>query len=712
MLTAQPQEFEVAGYDCGDCHGPAGWRILKLTGFSHQLTAFPLEGSHQALPCVACHTGTTIREKHEFQIGSTECVTCHLDVHKTTLGNDCTQCHGMITWQVTTRTFDHETTQFSLLGAHREIPCQECHREQPMTQFSVVPTDCYGCHRKNYDEVEFPSHLSAGLDTDCEECHTIRRASWRPSTFSHDRNTNYVLTGKHREAQCAGCHAGVFAGTPQDCWSCHATDYELTGTAAYPNSPAHTQDPQYSESCELCHTTETWQEAAIDHALTAFPLTGAHENTDCSRCHGLGTYDLPVDCDGCHVPQGIAQTDYTISSYDHSTHNIANDCELCHSTQNWSDTYFNHLLFPPPPCSYCHLPEHEQAADPPHTNGNINTECQLCHQFNDWTIAPFPHTTEQTGYALTGLHLTVTCTDCHLNQRYNGTPNTCQNTACHLPDFQSTSNPDHQVYGYPPEYCEECHTEYGWSPHHYAHNLTIACDQCHLPDYQNAADPSHTDFPTTCDLCHTSTSDWQEAVFDHTLTSNPCESCHLTDYQNANDPPHTGFPTDCEVCHNSTSDWEDATFDHSITTETCETCHLTDYQNTTDPNHSADGYPTDCAFCHTSTTDWSVVNFDHSFPIYSGEHRDKWTTCTAECHIDPDDYSVFSCGLNGVCHEHDQSKMDSEHSDVTDYVYESSACYDCHPTGGGDEGGGDGDGDGDRHGWRDLLKKKPVWRKY
>ena len=28
-----------------------------------------------------------------------------------------------------------------------------------------------------------------------------------------------------------------------------------------------------------------------------------------------------------------------------------------------------------------------------------------------------------------------------------------------------------------------------------------------------------------------------------------------------------------------------------------------------------------------------------------------------------------------------QGKMDDEHEDVSGYVYDSNACYDCHPTG-------------------------------
>jgi hypothetical protein len=92
--------------------------------------------------------------------------------------------------------------------------------------------------------------------------------------------------------------------------------------------------------------------------------------------------------------------------------------------------------------------------------------------------------------------------------------------------------------------------------------------------------------------------------------------------------------------------------------------------------------------CHTSTQDWTDTDYSHDvqfFPIYSGEHQGEWTTCSAECHIEPEDFSSFSCGLNGVCHKHDQDEMDDEHEDESGYVYESSACFDCHPTGESDD---------------------------
>ena len=116
---------------------------------------------------------------------------------------------------------------------------------------------------------------------------------------------------------------------------------------------------------------------------------------------------------------------------------------------------------------------------------------------------------------------------------------------------------------------------------------------------------------------------------------------------------------------------------------TCVACHQNDYNQANDPNHVSAGFPTTCESCHT-TSSWDGATFDHDgsyFPIYSGKHRNKWASCST-CHVVPSNYAVFECT---VCHEHRRSEMDSEHDDVGGYVYQSQACYNCHPTGEADD---------------------------
>ena len=92
-------------------------------------------------------------------------------------------------------------------------------------------------------------------------------------------------------------------------------------------------------------------------------------------------------------------------------------------------------------------------------------------------------------------------------------------------------------------------------------------------------------------------------------------------------------------------------------------------------------YPTTCLSCHLVTT-WTGAQFNHDgdyFPIYSGKHQGKWQSCQT-CHASPSDYTIFTC-FN--CHKHNKTDTDKDHSEVQGYVYESSQCLSCHPTGNG-----------------------------
>jgi hypothetical protein len=250
-----------------------------------------------------------------------------------------------------------------------------------------------------------------------------------------------------------------------------------------------------------------------------------------------------------------------------------------------------------------------------------------------------------------------------------------------------------------------------------------------LADFQRTTNPNHVaaGFPQDCSICH-STASWAGATFNHSTTQFPltgahlqlncanchasgryagldtaCASCHLTNYNNTRNPAHqaAGFPQQCAICHSTTA-WTPASFDHSRTpfpltgahtttacanchiggryagTPTdCYSCHRSDYTGVTNPNHVAAGFPTNCAQCHTTTT-WMGATFTHNaFPIYSGSHRGRWTTCN-DCHVNPSNFATFSCL---TCHAHEKTTMDEKHRDVRNYVYNSANCYSCHPTG-------------------------------
>ncbi len=66
------------------------------------------------------------------------------------------------------------------------------------------------------------------------------------------------------------------------------------------------------------------------------------------------------------------------------------------------------------------------------------------------TTTTFDH--NRTGFPLQGAHTNVACLECHSNG-YAGTPTNCD--ACHLTDYNSTTDPNHVTAGFPTD-CATC----------------------------------------------------------------------------------------------------------------------------------------------------------------------------------------------------------------------------------------------------------------
>jgi hypothetical protein len=160
-----------------------------------------------------------------------------------------------------------------------------------------------------------------------------------------------------------------------------------------------------------------------------------------------------------------------------------------------------------------------------------------------------------------------------------------------------------------------------------------------------------------------------------------CTDCHEPDR-----PENHNEGIDCGICHTPFG-WGDIVVDHdffpltSAHELTCERCHVNGTYEGLDPacaschedDRPANHYPgQDCGTCHEPTR-WEDATYDHTFPV-PHEGADQ---CD-ECHLAAPDYSNPSCIH---CHEHRQSEMNDKHDEVGGYVWESSACIDCHPTG-------------------------------
>ena len=602
------------GEDCARCHTESGWLDFQQMRLQHESTGFPLRGRHARLNCRTCHT------TQQWRSLSTDCIGCHREEYLQTVAPeheaatfavDCESCHSQKAEDWHSQIRWAHTEAFPLEGAHRVEDCTSCHGGGSSFLLATAQ-QCGICHEEDAAAVSDPVHGDPplGLYTDCVVCHS--GDTWGIAGFDHSL-TGYDLRGAHTDLDCSLCHVDSYTGTSPECWSCHEDDYNETA------DPDHVANA-FSTICSECHGVGHWSPAEFDHALTEFPLTGAHTDLECALCHVDG---------------------YTGTS---------------------------------PECWSCHEDDYNEATDPDHVANAFSTICSECHGVGHWSPAEFDHAL--TEFPLTGAHTDLECALCHVDS-YTGTSPECW--SCHEDDYNEAADPDHVANAFS-TICSECHGVGHWSPAEFDHALTEfpltgahtdlecalchvdgytgtlpECWSCHEDDYNEAADPDHVAnaFSTICSECH-GVGHWSPAEFDHALTEFPLTGAH-TDLE-------------CALCH------VDGQF--AGTPSDCFFCHAEDYEEAEDPDHAGAGFPTSCAQCH-ATTDWEDASFNHDsayFRIYSGEHRNEWDSCS-DCHTDSNDYSVFSCI---DCHEHRQSVMDNRHHNVPGYVYESSACYDCH----------------------------------
>jgi hypothetical protein len=481
-------------------------------------------------------------------------------------------------------------------------------------------------------------------------------------------------------AQAGTQYSGVtsHAGIGKDCGQCHVpfwTNQTMSDRClgCHTDIQAQIEDPTSlhgilfqgdAQACQNCHTEHHGPEAS----LTVMDMVGfPHEHTGFSLTgHQARTEGVPFACTDCHT-QGF-------SAFNSQT------CIDCHRT-----------------------------LDPAFTDAHLLDFGELCLNCHDGVdrYGDFDHS--QQSFTLTGKHLEVSCSGCHLGTRtisdLQGTPTECE--ACHLTDDAHAGKFGAQ--------CGVCHNPEGWIPAEFDHSLAnfqlegkhveVPCESCHITGFQGTptqceschlSDDAHNGkFGTQCGTCHTAVG-WIPAEFDHNLADFklegkhvgvPCESCHTQGFQGTpkdcyschqQDDEHDGsFGTDCAACHNP-FDWEDVTFDHNLaafqltgahvnvrctdchangvfkgTPQACSACHADP------PFHAGLFAGMECSQCH-NTSNWSEASFNLSHPS--------------------------ACGEDG-CINHEGASCRDCHTDSL----VSATCLKCHDSNNpGDGGGGDG----------------------
>ncbi|MEO1257383.1 MAG: hypothetical protein AAFZ15_01255 [Bacteroidota bacterium] len=690
----------TVGDDCARCHNAENWLVDNITEL-HQENGFPLLGVHNTVSCFDCHTSETALR---FDRIGNDCINCHLDEFQATTNPDheaagfstnCIECHDIDNPDWQTEVVDHSF--FPLTKGHEVNECAQCH---VAGDFANTPSDCFACHQTDFEEAESPNHQAANFETDCASCHTTD-PGWMPADYlAHDTEHFPIYSGAHE-------------GTWSDCVDCHnnSNDYAIFSCTVCHTNPetdeAHNGISGYSyenSACLACHPTGDI-DGSFDHDDTNFPLTGAHLNVECLACHSNGYAGTPTDCAACH------QTDFDATiNPNHGELALSTDCASCHTTEpDWTPASFaNHDDYyvlngahaaiandcavchngdynnTPTDCFGCHQADFDNTTDPDHTLAQFSTDCATCHTEDSWEPSTYDHD-GQFFPIYSGSHNGEwgECIDCHTNPS-NYAEFTC--ITCHQNPETDDAHVTVAGYSYDSPACLACHPT-GEADDVFDHDLTafpltgehintecVACHiggvfagtptdcaACHQMGFDQTVNPDHNSLglSTDCASCHTTEPDWTPASF-----------ANHDDYYVLNGA-HAAIANDCAACHNG---------DYNNTPTDCFGCHLEDYHQTTDPSHVDLQFSTNCIECHSEDV-WSPATFDHDaqyFPIYSGSHNGEWSDCI-DCHTNPSNYAEFTCI---TCHVNPET--DDAHAGVGGYIYESTACLACHPTGDAD----------------------------
>ena len=511
--------------DCVRCHSEHGGvdadlRRIDIQAFDHAAeTGYALTDRHAPLArkCAACHT------TRSFLAAKPVCSTCHEDKHKPTLGSDCARCHSIRTaFKETRSTFDHESTKFSLTGAHRTVRCEKCHAAGV---FRGLAFDrCNACHQTPHRRTLGPT---------CTTCHTTD--TWDTRKVDHGL-TAFPLFGAHGTVACAKCHTQPIIKPLRfdRCASCHENVHR----------------DSIKDDCRTCHSDTSFRSARFNHnGQTEFALEGKHVGLQCRTCHKtLSAPEVPLAdkrldfsdtraecavchedthkgkygrlCDGCHQPASFKAAAGFVHPRQQpffSGSHTAVTCVKCHvSGRGQPVATVTPAAFtgptqrakpPSTTCSTCHQDVHL---------GQVGSTCDRCHTIDAPKFAAPRFSHDQTAFRLVGKHGAVECAKCHKveTQAYPAATGTARR-------FKPTSTE-----------CRTCHED------RHLGQLDNKCEGCHTAESFKVAAYEHKDLTPRFRGLHPRL---------------PCVSCHKQ--ETGQFPTGTGtairfnIPEACITCH-------------------------------------------------------------------------------------------------------------------------------------------------------------------
>jgi hypothetical protein len=218
------------GDKCDQCHEEQSW--LKSSFDHDEKTEFALKGAHKKASCQACHQSDEKDKKTDKA-----CYSCHRheDVHEGQEGEVCNDCHNDESWWMENVRFDHELSDFPLIGQHAVVGCESCHLS---STFKDVKKSCNSCHQA--DDI----HKQA-LGENCQQCHNPN--DWLIWSFEHDE-TDFKLKGAHVDMHCHSCHFKPLDKDKKNsshCIDCHHRD--------------DIHDGNFGSNCGQCHTQDDFK---------------------------------------------------------------------------------------------------------------------------------------------------------------------------------------------------------------------------------------------------------------------------------------------------------------------------------------------------------------------------------------------------------------------------------------------------------------------
>ena len=481
----------------------AAWRWVLAGALALVVSAAPGSAQISPGPLAAVHA--------ELE-GSRHC----LDCHRSGKGVDaklCLACHRALSDRIAAGKGLHARAEYQT--------CQKCHPDHNGRDFALV---------------FWPAAAPAAAPASAPAPGQDGRAS-----FDH-RLAGFTLEGAHAKLDCAKCHrpervpaalrakeAGVavartFLGLGTGCVDCHRDPHGGQPTPA---------------RCTDCHSQVAWKPAAgFDHGRTRYPLSGAHRDVACLKCHQQAG-----------SARGEAGTEAGTEA----------GGEKVLLLSQFRDT-------PQPACARCHQDAHR---------GKLGAACANCHDTGSWKTAnraKLDH--DKTAYPLRGRHGQVACERCHVAGKGVG------GQSWRMADFSR---------------CESCHRDA------HAGQLVTSlggkgCVGCHgvegfVPALYGPDEHARSTFAlrgghlaVPCVVCHRevpastlpkafvrAASGLGKAVRQFRFAGTACRDCHQDPHQGQLDRYATvaAGPTSgpaagavgCAGCHNEES-WRDVRFDH------------------------------------------------------------------------------------------------------------------------------------------------------